>query len=75
MCVAFPMKIVSRIDETHCTVECGGVERTVCTRLLPDCAVGDYVLVHAGYAIEKVRPEQAEDDLALFRQLKKEMGH
>jgi hydrogenase expression/formation protein HypC len=67
------MKIVSRTDGTHCLVEFGGVERTVCTRLLPDCREGDYVLVHAGYAIEKVCPEQAEDDLALFRQLKAEM--
>ena len=73
MCVAFPMKIVSVIDETHCIVSASGVERKVNTRLLPGCSEGDYVLVHAGYAIETVRPDEAESDLELFHQLEAEM--
>lgn len=73
MCVALPMKIVSIVDKTHCTVSCSGVEMKVNMRLLPDCVVGDYVLIHAGYAIEKVSPETAENTLEVFRQLEEEM--
>ena len=74
MCVALPMKIVSFEDKTHCTVSFSGVESRVNTRLLPDCSVGDFVLVHAGYAIEKVEPEEAENTLEVFLRLNEEMG-
>ena len=60
-------------DKTHCTVSFSGVESKVNTRLLPDCSVGDFVLVHAGYAIEKVDPGEAENTLDVFRQLNEEM--
>ena len=73
MCVALPMKIVSVEDKTHCTVSFSGIESRVNTRLLPDCSVGDYVLVHAGYAIEKVGTNEAENTLDVFRQLNEEM--
>lgn len=74
MCVALPMKIVSFEDKTHCTVACSGIESRINIRLLPDCSVGDFVLVHAGYAIEKIDPEEAENTLELFRTLKEEAG-
>ena len=73
MCVALPMRIVEFEDQTHCRVSFSGVESLVNVRLLPDCAVGDYVLIHAGYAIEKVSPEEAENTLEVFRQLQEEM--
>lgn len=69
MCVAYPMQIVSVSDDTHCIVSDSGVERKINTRLLPGCAVGDFVLVHAGYAIERVRPDDAENDLEIFREM------
>ena len=74
MCVALPMKIVSFEDKTHCTVSCSGIESRISIRLLPECSVGDFVLVHAGYAIEKVDPKEAENTLDVFRRLKEEMG-
>jgi hydrogenase expression/formation protein HypC len=74
MCVAVPMRIVEFEDKIHCRAACSGVESIVNTRLLPDCTVGDYVLVHAGYAIEKVSPEDAENTLEVFRQLREELG-
>ena len=74
MCVALPMKIVSFEDKTHCTVSFSGIESKINIRLLPDCQVGDYVLVHAGHAIEKVNPTEAENALEVFRQLAEEMG-
>lgn len=73
MCVALPMEIISFEDKTHCTVSFSGVESKINTRLLPDCRIGDFVLVHAGYAIEKVSREDAENTLEVFRQLEKEL--
>ena len=73
MCVALPMKIISFEDKTHCIVSFSGIESKVNTRLLPDCQIGDYVLVHAGHAIEKVNPAEAENTLEVFRQLEEEM--
>lgn len=69
MCVAFPMKIVEVRDSGHGTASCGGVIREVNTRLLKDCRIGDFVLVHAGYAIEKVTPDTAETMLEYFREI------
>lgn len=73
MCVALPMKIISFEDKTHCTVSYSGIESRINIRLLPECQVGDYVLVHAGHAIEKVDPVEAENTLEVFRQLEEEM--
>ena len=57
MCVAIPMKITELTGEAHGIVEFDGVRRKVNLRLLPNSAVGDYVLIHAGYAIEKISAE------------------
>lgn len=73
MCVALPMKIISFENNTHCIVSFSGIESKVNIRLLPDCQIGDYVLVHAGHAIEKVNPVEAENTLEVFRQLEEEM--
>ena len=68
MCVAVPMK-VSAIDGAMCTAEIGGVSRQVSVLMLPEVRVGDYVIVHAGYAIERLDEEEALRTLELFRQL------
>lgn len=68
------MKIKSLLPEHRGMAECDGVERRVSLRLLEDCAVGDYVLVHAGYAIEKISTEAAEENLRIFAELKAGLG-
>ena len=68
MCVAVPMK-VSAIDGAMGTAEIGGVSRQISVLMLPDVRVGDYVIVHAGYAIERLDEEEALRTLELFRQL------
>ncbi len=70
MCLAIPMKIM-QIDGASAVVDAGGVSRKARVDLLPDLQVGDYVLVHAGLAIAKVDAEEAEETLAVFR----ELGH
>lgn len=59
MCLAVPVQIVELLPDQMATVELGGVRRQISTVLVDDVQVGDYVLVHVGYALNKVDPEQA----------------
>lgn len=69
MCVAIPSKIVVK-EDLMATVEVYGAQRQVSLMLLPEEAeVGDYVLVHAGFAIQKVDPEAGRESLELFDQV------
>jgi len=68
MCLAVPAK-VTKIDGDMATVEVGGIARGASLMLVDDVAVGDYVLVHAGFAIHRVDAEEAEESLRLLRQL------
>ena len=71
MCLAIPMKLVERRGDLG-VVELSGVRREVHLGFVPDLAVGDYVLVHAGFVIERLQPEQAEEDLRLLSRLLEE---
>lgn len=68
MCLAVPMRLV-KIEGKQGTVDLDGVSRQVGLDLLDDLQVGDYLIVHAGYAIEKLDQEEALKTIALFRQL------
>lgn len=72
MCLAIPMRIVA-IDGCQALTEVDGVRREARLDLLPEAAVGDYVLVHAGLAIATVDPEAAEETLTVLRQLSYEI--
>jgi hydrogenase expression/formation protein HypC len=65
MCLAIPMKLVER-HEFAGLAELRGVRREVGLLLCPDAKVGDYLLVHAGYAIGAVDEDEAERTIALF---------
>lgn len=67
MCLAVPMKVTA-VDGYLCTCEAKGIEREASLFMLQgeDVAIGDYVLVHVGYAIQKVSAEEAADAWALF---------
>lgn len=67
MCLAVPMKITA-IDRYQCTCEAKGIEREVSLFMLQheDLQPGDHILVHVGYAIQKVSAEEAADSWALF---------
>ena len=68
MCLAIPARIVSISDDRLANVEILGVTREVALDLIPHAAVGDFVLVHAGYAIEVVSEEHAQETLDLIRE-------
>jgi hydrogenase expression/formation protein HypC len=67
MCLAIPMVLVER-NEFEGVAEVDGVKRQISVMFLPDVEVGDYVLVHAGYAIGQVDAEEAAKTLELLRE-------
>ena len=68
MCLAIPALILS-VDGDSAEVDIGGVHRRIGTMLTPQVKVGDYVLLHTGYSIGILQPEEAEQTLAVFREL------
>lgn len=68
MCLAIPAKITAVSDDHIANVDILGVSRDVALDLTPQAQVGDHVLVHAGFAIEVVSEEYAQETLDLIKQ-------
>lgn len=68
MCLAVPTKILE-VEGWQADAEIGGVRRRISVALTPEVRPGDYVLVHAGFAISILDEEEARESLALFKQL------
>ena len=68
MCLAIPAKIAEMKDDHLATVDILGVKRDIALDLTPQAQLGDYVLVHAGFAIEVVDEQFAQETLDLIRQ-------
>lgn len=69
MCLAIPARVIGRLEADEAIIDAGGVEKRVSLALVPEAAVGDYVIVHAGYAISWLDPDEAAHTLALFAQM------
>ena len=69
MCLSIPAQIIELLAGDNARVGIGGVEKTVSVSLLDGPRVGDYVLVHAGYALSLIDAEEAKKTLELFGQL------
>ncbi len=66
MCLAIPVKVVEIGAGQMALVDLDGVRKEISLALLDDVSVGDYVILHVGYALSKLDPEEAEKTLALF---------
>ncbi len=73
MCLGIPSKIVS-INGDKAVVSVGGTEYEASIQLLDDVKLGEYVLVHTGFAIEKISEEEALETLRLIRELDEDNG-
>ena len=73
MCLAIPALVVRRLEAEDALIDAGGIEKRVSLALVPEAAVGDYVVVHAGYAISRLDPDEAAHTLALFAEMQREM--
>ena len=69
MCLAIPAQVVELRDGDNAVVDLAGVRKEISLSLVDDVAVGDYVIVHVGYALNKLDPEEAAKTLALFAEL------
>ena len=80
MCLAVPGKILSMADRDGTLmslVDFGGIQKDVCLEYIPDATVGEYVVVHVGFAIQRLDEESAKRTLAEFEHLgvlKEEFG-
>ncbi len=66
MCLALPASVVELLDADMAIVAFGTVRKRISLALVEDVSVGDFVLVHVGYALHKVSPEEAERTLKLM---------
>lgn len=69
MCLAIPACVEELIDDDSAIVNLGGVRKEISLALVEDVMLGDYVIVHVGYAIQKLDQTEAEHTLALFAEL------
>ena len=69
MCLAIPAKIVDLLPGDMAMVDLGGVRKDISIALVDGLAVGDYVILHTGFALSKLDPEEAERTLALFAEM------
>lgn len=66
MCLALPARIVELLPASEGVIDIGGVRKRISLELVPDVQPGDYVIVHVGYALQKLDPDEAERTLRLF---------
>ena len=69
MCIGIPGRIVSISEDQLAKVEFSGVQREVSLMLCPEVQIGDYVLVHVGFAIQRLEEQDALETLQLFQEL------
>lgn len=74
MCLAVPGKVIE-IQDMLATVDISGVTRKVSLMLLPETKVGEFVLIHAGFAIQAIDEEEVRKTLELFKELEEYDGH
>jgi hydrogenase expression/formation protein HypC len=73
MCLAIPAKVVQKLENDQALVEVGGVRNQVSLMLVEDVTVGDYVIVHVGFAIARLNADEAEKSLALFDEIARQL--
>ena len=69
MCLAVPVKI-KKITNDTAVVDADGIEREASLMLMSDAKVGDYVLLHAGFAIQKIDEKEAVESLKIWKEMK-----
>jgi hydrogenase expression/formation protein HypC len=67
MCLAIPARVEALLDGDQALIELDGVQKQISLALLDDVAVGDYVVVHVGYALGRLDPDEAARTLELLR--------
>ena len=74
MCLAIPTRVVELLPDSQALVDLGGVRKVISLALVDDVAVGDYVIVHVGYALTRLDPDEAAHTLALMAEAGIDVG-
>jgi len=69
MCLAIPAEVTKLLPDDMAIVSIDGVSKEISVALIENLAVGDYVIIHVGYALTKIDPEEARRTLELLREL------
>ena len=69
MCLAIPAEVTKLLPDEMAVVSIDGVSKEISVALIENLAVGDYVIIHVGYALTKIDPEEAQRTLELLREL------
>lgn len=69
MCLAIPARVAEILENDQAVVDLGGVRKEISLALVSDVVVGDYVIVHVGYALNRLDPAEAEKTLKLFAEI------
>ena len=72
MCLAIPALVLRRIEAEEALIDAGGVQLRVSLALVPEATAGDYVIVHAGFALSRLDADEALRTLALFAEKPRE---
>jgi hydrogenase expression/formation protein HypC len=74
MCLSIPSKVVEIDENNYATVDTLGVKRQVTLDLIPEkVEIGDYVLIHVGFAMNKISKEEAEESLRIYGEIVEQM--
>lgn len=75
MCLSIPSKVVEIDENNYATVDTLGVKRQVTLDLIPEkVEVGEYVLIHIGFAMSKISKEEAEESLRIYNEIAEQMN-
>jgi hydrogenase expression/formation protein HypC len=74
MCLAVPVRVAALFDDQWVEIEVGGICSRISIALIDAVAIGDYVIVHAGFAIARLDVADAEKTLALFDEIAAHLG-
>lgn len=69
MCLAIPAKITQLLNEQRAIVDLGGVKKEISLVLVDEIAIGDYVIVHVGFALTRLDEQEAQKTLNIFAQM------
>ncbi len=70
MCLAVPVRVREILDDNKIRVESKGVNILVSSIFIPDIKIGEYIIVHAGFALSRIEKEDAEDRIDIIGKLK-----
>ncbi len=71
MCLAMPAQVIQLLENERAIVNVGGVTKEISISLLDQISIGDYVIIHVGYALTRLDEIEAEKTLSLFAEMQK----